>query len=1267
MQLVWKIGRWIGISLGALVALAIVTVIVVTHTAWFRDFARQKANAVLIGTLKGQLVVGRIEGSIWGDLILDDVTLIYHGDRIAHLDRLRVAYGILSILSKTIELTHLDISGLLISAKQDAQGNWNAVEALASAHPAAPTPNGGKSPFRVLVREVSLDHAAFHVTRSNGESYAFDDSGLGGSVYILQNGIRAKVSSLWGHITGPQIPPGDLYASFTYQTVLPSSLVTIDTIKLDTHDSHLQVSGAVDDLKTLKMDIRLAVKQIGGADIAQVANQWSRRANVAGSIRVTGTRPDLHVTIAMNAADTKIHGDVHADISKPDPRYSGSIDLVNLNPTQLLTTTPVTGVLNASVRGHGVGTSPAGFDGYASLRFARMGFEQWNAGDVILNAKVANQVATYDAKIAQGQRQSASSRGRIDLRGVPNYQIALVATHLDLRKLQRGKVMRTDLNLAAQIKGRGIKLDDINATARLDWHRSVLGPARIDSGAVRASASRGVVHIAQASMFAGTTKVNVKGQLALIGKRRGDLSYNLSSDDLSPWMTLAGRSGGGQLQVIGRATGAFNALTVRGSASMVALHVDNVTVGAGKITYAFAGIGNDAAHGRLDADFDAVHTNVDLKSVHFGVDLLRLHPTDARIVVDTWDAQSRNQKLAAEVRLKPGVIDVKLTQLALQMSDGNWQLLHPATFHKDAKQIVVQNLRLTNAQKEILVQGRAAFGGAQDVTMLISAFDLADLNPFIASNPELAGTLSVSVRITGTSANPIVHAGLQIKPLQARDYTLSEVDANANYTSGQMKADSEIYQDATHQLIADATIPMQLGWNQHFVAYASGGLNGRVHSNGISLAFLNSISPRNVQHLEGNISMDIALTGPIKRPVANGGLWLWGGQAKIIPLGVGLDALTLTVLISPQAIFLQDLNARSKDGTINSWGQVALDSYRPTAIELRLKMDNWPAIATPEYLAYTAANIRLSGTPEAAKLAGKVEVLWGVLKPELAFLGTSDTVKPDNTVEVIYDGVVPPAPPLSAPPPGANLYQNLAIDLIAEIHRNTWVKVAGSSAELEGKVHVEKKSGGPLTLLGSIDTVRGQIAIAGQPLDLQKGDLTFTGDAKIDPSLDIVAQRKLPQYTVSANISGTAQKPTLTFSSDPQMSQADILSVLMFGRPTSELNNGQQASLQNQAATIAGSYAANQIGQSVADALGLQALQFSVENGMAGVGTYLGQDVFLSASQNVAPQTEQIPGQPSQKATIQYYLTKHWEIDTSESRSTLGNASELNLLWHTQY
>jgi translocation and assembly module TamB len=1266
MRLLWKILKWVGVGLGALIVAAIVTIAVVTHTEWFRNQARDHVNAVLAGTFKGQLAIGSIQGSIWSDLILDDVTLIYQGERIAHIERLRVAYGILSILHDTIDLTHLDISGLTLSAKQGQDGKWNAAEALASAHPAAPAKGGGKSKFRVLVREVSLSRAAIDVTRANGERYAFDNAGLDGSVYILKDGLRAKLDSLWGHATGPQLPPGDIFASLTYQTALHHSSVTIDVFKIDTQDSHLKLSGGISDLAALKMDLRLEASSIGGVEIARIAKPWSPKADLAGTIHIEGSRPDLHVTLAMNAADAKIRGDVHADVSGKEPRYRGTVDVFDLNPDQLLTLKTASGVINASVRGRGAGTSIAGFDGHLGLRVARLGVQNWNVGDFIVTADVANRVANYDAKIDQGQRAAMTSRGRIDLRGTPSYEVVLDAVHLNLQKLQNRRLMQTDLNLAAQVKGSGIKLDQIDAVARVDLTRSVLGPATIDSGAVRASISRGLVRIAQASLSAGATKISAKGQVALAGARHGDLSYNLKSDDLTPWITLAGRSGGGKLQVVGRASGPFNALTVRGSASMLALQTSGVSIGAGKITYALADVGNDRTNGRIDAGFDTIHTNVDLKSVYFGVDLLRLHPTDARILIDTWDAQSRNQKLAAEFRVAPNLIDVSLTQLALQMADGTWQLAGPATMHKDAHQIAIHDLRLMNGQKEISLDGQAAFGGAQHASLVVNRFDLGDLNSFIASNPGIAGTLSASVRITGTSAAPLIAAQMQIKPLAARGYTLREVDAKAKYTIGEMVGDAEIYQDANHQMIATATIPMQLGWDKKFLAYASGGINGHVHSNGISLAFLNSIDPRTIRDLDGNISMDIALTGPIRHPQASGGVWLSGGKAKVVPTGVTIDAVNLAMAISPQAIFLQDLNARAKDGTIDAWGSIPLQSYRPTAADISLKMTNWPAITTSEYLAYTAANIRLAGPLDALKLGGKVEVLWGVIKPELTFLG-NETVKQDPTVEVVYNGVAPPPPPPVPPSPYANVFSNLAIDVVAQVHRNTWVKVAGSSAELEGKVHVRKKPGGPVTLVGAIETVRGQIALAGQPLTLQKGEVTFTGGANIDPSLDIIAQRQLPQYIVSANIGGTATKPTLTLTSDPVMSQADVLSVLMFGRPTSDLNGGQQASLQTQAATIAGSYAANQIGQSVADALGLQALQFSVENGMAAVGTYVTQDVFLSASQNVAPQAQQLPGQASQKATISYYLTKHIQVDTSESRNDLGNASELDLTWHTQY
>jgi autotransporter translocation and assembly factor TamB len=1267
MRKLARIVAWIAAAIAGLAVCAVVAVAILSHTAWFRDLVRGKVNAVLAGTFKGRLSIGGLQGSIWGDLVLRDVTLTYQGDRIAHIQRMRVAYGILSLLDDTIDLTHLDLSGVELSGKQDEKGRWNAMEALASVHPSAPT-SGGETRFRVLVREISLARGAISVTRSGGEAYSFDGAALSGSAYILKSGMRLKVGSLYGQLSGTNLPPSTVFADVSYQDAIKPGTANIKAVRITTRDSQLELSGAVGNLDTLSMDLRLNVRKIGGADITRFAAKWTPSANLTGNAHLVGSRPDLHLTLALDAADAKVRGDIHADLREPGPHYRGFVDVFNLQPAHLLDLQGFAGVVNASIRGQGAGESIAGFNGTANVRLGRAAYAQWNVGDVILNADVANSGATFKMSVAQGQRAGASASGKIDFRGTTAYQVSLTADHLDLEKVQpaAGRIMRTDLNLAAQVQGRGFKAETAEATARVDWRRSMLGPVRIDSGAVRASVARGIMQLSQASLSAGATKADVKGQVALTGTRRGDISYYLDCNDVAPWMALAGQQGSGKLQVVGRVDGPLNQLRVRGSASLIALKTAGVSVGGGQATYYVDGVPGDKAHGRIDLSLGAVHTQVDLKSIYLGVDLVSLHPTQARILVDTWDAQSRNQKLAAEVRVQPAIIDVKLNELSLQMADGTWQLPRPATIHQDARLLSIEGLEVDNAQKSIRVAGQVAFGGAQNFLFTISGFDLADANPFFANDPGLGGTLDFSLHASGTAAAPVLNSQLSIKPVKARGYTLDEVSAKADFTGGKLSASAVVHQNPKHELDADVTLPLELGWDRRFVAYASGGINGRVHSSGLGLAFLNSLNPRQVQNIAGQLSMDIALTGPIKHPLANGGIWLWGGRGTIVPLGVTIASLSSSVSVTPNAIYLQDLNLRAEDGTIDSWGSVGLDGYRPNAVDLRLKMRSWPAIKTSQYLINTAADVTLKGTPQAAKLGGKVDVLWGVIKPEISFL-SNDTVKPDHTIQVVYNGVAPPPPPKAPPPPGANLFKNLAINMMVEIHRDTWVKVASSSVELEGKVRVLKDPRGPVTLRGSIHTVRGQISVAQRPLTIQKGEVTFTGGVPINPSLDIVAQKQVPNYIVSAEIQGTVKKPKLTLTSSPQMSQADILAVLMFGRPTSNLNGGQQASLQNQAATLAGSFAVSAVGQSVADALGLETLQFSVENGMAGVGTYVAPNVFLSASQNVAPQTQQMPGQASQKATIQFYVTPQIEIDTSQSRSPMGNASEIDLFWHREY
>ncbi len=80
--------------------------------------------------------------------------------------------------------------------------------------------------------------------------------------------------------------------------------------------------------------------------------------------------------------------------------------------------------------------------------------------------------------------------------------------------------------------------------------------------------------------------------------------------------------------------------------------------------------------------------------------------------------------------------------------------------------------------------------------------------------------------------------------------------------------------------------------------------------------------------------------------------------------------------------------------------------------------------------------------------------------------------------------------------------------------------------------------------------------------------------------------------------------PELTFSSRPPLDQADILSLIVFNVPTSQLGEGQQVSLTEYAGALAGGYFVSGLTRSIADALDLDEFEIQTQ-GEAGVGPSL--------------------------------------------------------------
>jgi translocation and assembly module TamB len=242
------------------------------------------------------------------------------------------------------------------------------------------------------------------------------------------------------------------------------------------------------------------------------------------------------------------------------------------------------------------------------------------------------------------------------------------------------------------------------------------------------------------------------------------------------------------------------------------------------------------------------------------------------------------------------------------------------------------------------------------------------------------------------------------------------------------------------------------------------------------------------------------------------------------------------------------------------------------------------------------------------------------------------------------------------------LFKKLALDLEVRMARNVWVRHPDAVAELRGQVRATKISGQELQLVGLTEIVRGWAAFQGRRFDFVRGDIRFIGGAKVDPALDIVAQYRLPQYTVDAVVGGTAEKPTLVLRSDPALDQSDILALLVFGKTTKDLGRGEQLSLKQNTLDITSGFAAAKIGSAVAEAIGLDTLGFDLgdfdfSGGRIGYGRYIGRRTYVSLSQELA-------GERGQKATVEYQFSRDWKV---ESSTTSEGTSGVDVIWHKRY
>jgi len=1252
-------------AVAALLAIVAVAVAIVIHTAGFREFLRVRIVSYLNQTYRGRFAIGQVEGSILGSLTLRDISLGYDNSPVLSVPALRLRYRLAPLLIGRVDIPLLMAEAPALHLARLSDGEWNLLAAFSERNPEAQH-NG----FAVEIDRLALERGDITVSEPHARKYRLQDARIEGAAEFGPSGNRVALNQLGTRIIAPGLPDTVLQGGLAYSDIgNPAGSIRVSDLSLKTRDSGVTVNGAVRDLSTKSVDATVTIKRLAATDVDALMPPVGLARDLSGRVRIVGdTLAALRIEATISAGGSHLDAHILANLARPEPIYNADARLEALNLRELLKAanwrTVPGGVISGTVRVSGRGKDVAGVSAQTVLRDQGVSVNGWMIGDLSLTAGFERSVATLNATLASGKGR-ASVEGKIYTVGRTSYQLRLAVNQLELRRVAgNARIPAGNLNFTADVDGAGLTPSAMRTTARISLLRSVIGPAAIDRGQLDARISGGILRIVSGDLKAQQSTLSVRGEIAFATEQRGALHYVADLRNLAPWLALAGRQGGGSVNLVGDAAGNLHRLRVSGSAKLSALRFEKYSADQGKLTYDLDGTAQlNTIRGRIALALTDLRAGIELKSIAAQIRLQPGQAETAYVSMDATQTASRAGTLAAEVNYQPSRISVNLRRLALATDAGTWRLHGSAGIIREDGKLSIRGLRLDNGDQRVSIDGVLSDHGAQELSARIERLRLSALSPLIPKQPKLQGIVSAQLKARGTASAPAITLAARLNDLRVEGVRYQSLSANLEYAGARASLAMTLTQDSAHRLDVSGFLPAHLSWSQGFEYRVTGDVDLKAKSTGLDLAFLEAFGGGTVSKVAGTLSLDLTVRGPIRDPRPDGFVALTGGKFLLKPLGVKVQNATARIALAPQAVRLVSLSLAAEGGTITGAGTISLAGITPERMDLKLNFDKWPAIKTADYEATIAGAIGCSGPMKALQIKGRTEVLYGVLRPQLELL-EAESLKPDRTITVARSWK-PPAPTphqqkRNTAASSTLKFNNLAINLDLIIHRNTWIKTADSAAELEGKIHVYKPAHGKPILSGMINTVRGNLTVAGKPFTLSRGQIIFTGGQEIDPSLDLAAQYATSNYDITATITGTIKKPVLALSSTPDLTQADILAVLMFGKPVNQLTAGQQNGLQQEALSMAGGYVAAQVGNSIAQALGLEALGVNVSQSGVGFGNYLTKDIYVSASQ------ETNPSAPGRKASLTYYLPFNLELDTSAStNSTVGNQIELN--WKKEY
>ena len=534
-----------------------------------------------------------------------------------------------------------------------------------------------------------------------------------------------------------------------------------------------------------------------------------------------------------------------------------------------------------------------------------------------------------------------------------------------------------------------------------------------------------------------------------------------------------------------------------------------------------------------------------------------------------FDSPLSNMTLRAQIR--DGALE-------LEKASGEWG---PGKFQASA----VIPLALLPADLPVELPRR------QGPAQLIAELSQIDISALPGVPKDVTGAVSARIEaqaarpdveaITATLTFPTLRVGLGTYSLEQTGIsTVSVANAAARIEQLQLTGpQTDIKVTGTTGLLGAHSLDLQL----------AGSLDASLAG-----AFTEAVRARGATQLVATV------TGTIESPQAQGYVQLTDAQISLQSPRLTLDSLNARIDLAGARATLSHLDGSLNGGTLSGSGSIEYADGQPRNTNLNLKADG-VYLSFPEGLK-TLSNINLSGRNTAGNLVlgGDVVILEGGFTDDLSIdSGILAVVTAPRGLEFTED----PNPLLNSTRfnigfrTGSPIYvkNNLAK---AEITAD--LRLIGSPYEpaLSGRLTVEEGS---------------QLNFNERKYTVERGNITFTSDRRIEPNLDIMATTTAGGLDITLQVSGTPGKTETTLTSDPPEPEQDILAVLLTGQKLDDIRSQEFTVARNQVLSYLTGRVGSSLGRGIAGATGLSSVRIEpnliANEANPGARLTIGQDI----------------------------------------------------------